>query len=160
MTPKETVQIVRFIRALCPQQRIDEYTPDAWHEVIGHLEFDAARAAVIAVKHSRAFIDPSDIIAEIRRAKTIRPRERTVRQALEESALRGITSGAAPPNAGYAAVRDQIGERVFPASPKHPALTVACPWCNAGPGRKCFNIGTGRTTSPHAARADAAKRAP
>ena len=34
MTPSETVLFIRYVRACCPQQAIDEYTADAWHDVL------------------------------------------------------------------------------------------------------------------------------
>lgn len=50
MTPAETVILVRFVKAMCPAQLIDEYTPQAWHLVIGDLRLVDCQAAVVALK--------------------------------------------------------------------------------------------------------------
>lgn len=65
MTPTETVMLCRLVKALCPQQAIDSYTPDAWHEVIGHLDLDECKRAVISAARRKPFIAPAEIISEI-----------------------------------------------------------------------------------------------
>jgi hypothetical protein len=34
MTPAETFILVRAVQGACPQQKIDEYTPDMWHQLL------------------------------------------------------------------------------------------------------------------------------
>jgi hypothetical protein len=65
MTPTETVMLARFVKALCPQQQIDSYTPDAWHEVLGHLELGDCRLAAAACARRKPFVAPAEIIAEL-----------------------------------------------------------------------------------------------
>lgn len=65
MTREETAALCRIVRALCPAQAWDEYTPDAWHEVLGGLDFDECRIAVAAAAARRPFIAPADIITEV-----------------------------------------------------------------------------------------------
>ena len=48
MTPHETLLLTRYVKACCPQQAIDEYTPDAWHDLLGDLSLADCRAAVVA----------------------------------------------------------------------------------------------------------------
>jgi hypothetical protein len=69
MTPDETVVLARYVRALCPQQKFDEYTPDAWHDVLGDYRLDAARAAAASVARQQPFVSPAEIIAEIKRQR-------------------------------------------------------------------------------------------
>ena len=57
-----------------------------------------------------------------------------------------------PPTEGYLETRARLG---FPT--RSPFIVVACPWCGAGVLQQCINVGTGRETSPHQARKDAAK---
>src|SRR5215472_4887726 len=57
--------LARYVKALCPQQAIDEYTADAWHDVLGHLSFAECREAAIAVSRRQPFIAPAEIIREI-----------------------------------------------------------------------------------------------
>ena len=65
MKPTETVKLTRTVKALCPHQAIDAYTPDVWHDVIGHLQFADCMKAVAALNGRQPFIAPSDIIREI-----------------------------------------------------------------------------------------------
>jgi hypothetical protein len=73
MTHEEIVKLCRYIQAACPAQRFDEYTPDVWAEVFpASLTLDDCRAAVITIKQRQRYIDPSDIIAEVRRIRSNR----------------------------------------------------------------------------------------
>ena len=67
MTPSETVILTRYVKALCPQQAIDEYTPDAWHDVLGGLTLTQARTAAANVASKQPFVAPSEILAEAER---------------------------------------------------------------------------------------------
>ena len=69
MTPSETVLLTEYIRACCPQQAIGEYTPDAWHDLLGDLSLADCKAAVAAVAKRQPFVAPSEVRAEV---KTIR----------------------------------------------------------------------------------------
>lgn len=69
MTPKETVMLVRYVKACCPQQQIDEYTPDAWHDLLGDLAMNDCREAVKAVTRRQPFVAPAEIRAEVRRIR-------------------------------------------------------------------------------------------
>lgn len=78
MTPQETVVLCRYVRACCPQQAMDEYTPDAWHDLIGDLDFADCREAVRQVARRQPFVAPSEIAAEVTRMR----RDRLTRDAL------------------------------------------------------------------------------
>jgi hypothetical protein len=65
MTPAETVILVRYIAACCPQQRIDSYTPDAWHDVLGDLQLADCRDAVRALAQTQPFVAASEIRAKV-----------------------------------------------------------------------------------------------
>ena len=70
MTPTETVMLCRLVKALCPQQAIDSYTPDAWYEVLGHLDLAECKQAVVTAARRTAFIAPAEIIAEIAESRS------------------------------------------------------------------------------------------
>lgn len=81
MTPTETVILCRLVKALCPQQAIDSYTPDAWHEVLGHLDLEECRQAVITAARRKPFIAPAEIIAAIAAARSAyRPHSNACRE--------------------------------------------------------------------------------
>jgi hypothetical protein len=66
MTPTEAVALTEYVQACCPQQRMNEYTPDAWHDILGDLRLEDCRAAVAAIKQRTVFVDPSEIRAEVK----------------------------------------------------------------------------------------------
>jgi hypothetical protein len=70
MTPAETVILVRYIAGCCPQQKIDSYTPDAWHDLLGDLDLDSCRAAAAEIAKSRPFVAASDIRTLVDRRST------------------------------------------------------------------------------------------
>jgi hypothetical protein len=72
MTPKEAVLLTRYVKACCPQQQIDEYTPDAWHNLLGDLYFADCEAAVTALAKAQPFVAPCDIRAEVKRVREAR----------------------------------------------------------------------------------------
>ena len=57
-----------------------------------------------------------------------------------------------PPNEAYLQERQRLGM----TSSGPDVLSVACPWCKAGPRRRCLNTGIGTETDPHYARQEAA----
>ncbi len=69
MTHEETAVLTRYVETLCPYKAMDEYTADAWHDIVGHLELADCRAAVVAIKQRARFVDPCDIIAEVKRQR-------------------------------------------------------------------------------------------
>lgn len=72
MTSEEAVIIVAYVRACCPQQRMDEYTPDAWHDLLGDLALGDCRAAARAVAQRQPFVSPSEIREEVKRIREAR----------------------------------------------------------------------------------------
>ena len=113
MTREEMVDLTEFIAIACPQQKINRATAVAWFEIIGHLDFAEARNAVIAVKHSKAFVDTSDIIAEADRAsrRHAHPSERTVAEALGRSDVPAIGAGRTDPTPEYLAAKADMDRR-------------------------------------------------
>ncbi len=69
MTREETVILTSYVIACCPQQALNEYTPDAWHDILGHLDLGEATAAAAAVARRKPFVAPAEILAEIARAR-------------------------------------------------------------------------------------------
>lgn len=74
MTPKESLLLVRYVKACCPQQAMDEYTPDAWHDLLGDLTFTDCRTAICEVAKRQPFVAPAEIREEVRRIRDERLR--------------------------------------------------------------------------------------
>jgi hypothetical protein len=72
MTAAEAVMLCRFAKACCPQQAIDEYTPDAWHELLSDLRFEDCKAAVVDVVRDQPFVSPAEIRARIAKVRANR----------------------------------------------------------------------------------------
>lgn len=173
MTDEETVMLARYVRALCPQQKFDEYTADAWHDVLGDLPLNDARAAAAAVARRQPFVSPAEIRAEY-----------TARREQAAADFQGPGLTAAIPDADpddipayLAAVRAQrtraasgdlkprpvrqllagIGRTVPTETTQRGPLTVACPYCGAQPLHRCRRGETGLLVGYHPSRIDAAK---
>ncbi|HEY9410951.1 MAG TPA: hypothetical protein VIP77_15320 [Jiangellaceae bacterium] len=72
MTPREAVILVRYVEACCPQQKFDEFSPDAWHDLLGDLALGDCRAAARAVAQRQPFVAPSEIRAEVKAIREAR----------------------------------------------------------------------------------------
>lgn len=73
MTPEETVQLVAYVEELCPSQKIGEFTPDAWHEVLGRWPLADCRSAVTELlARGERWVNVGDIAAEVRRIRNLR----------------------------------------------------------------------------------------
>lgn len=63
--------MAKYIAACCPQQAIDEFTPDVWHDLLGAYSLGECHAAAKIVVSRQPFCAPSEIIAEVRKARAI-----------------------------------------------------------------------------------------
>lgn len=69
MTPTEAVALCRFAKACCPQQAFDEYTPDAWFELLQDLRLEDCKEALTNVVRQQPFASPAEIRAEVKRIR-------------------------------------------------------------------------------------------
>ena len=65
MTLKEVGMLLAYVAGACPSQKMNDLTGDAWHDILGHLEYDDCRAAVRVVGAKQPYIAPADIIAAV-----------------------------------------------------------------------------------------------
>lgn len=156
MNREETTKLTRYVKAACPQQAIDDFTPDVWFDFLRDLDVDDCIRAVRAIIDRQPFVAVSEIIAEVKRIRTERlsnsdlalpaadpADEQAYRKALSNirrqvgdgrMPFRAIAGGKpAEPSAKYKATRSaEDNDRVL-------AQTVACPveWCPARPGEPC-----------------------
>ena len=74
MNREDAIRLCRYVAAACPQQRFDSYTPNVWADIFENVPntLDECRQAVVAIKQRQMFVDPSEIIAEVRRVRNER----------------------------------------------------------------------------------------
>ncbi len=75
MNPAEVLQLCRMVKAFCPSQTFDSFSPDAWALILGGHPFDDARAAVVAIAGAELepgksrYIEPGHIVGGIKRIR-------------------------------------------------------------------------------------------
>lgn len=72
MTPIEAIRLCRLVKACCPQQQIDEYTPDAWAVLLDDLRAEDCTEAVKNLARRQPFVAPSEIRSEVTRIRNER----------------------------------------------------------------------------------------
>lgn len=77
MTPTEAVKLTRLVKAICPQQAFDEYTADAWADLLDDLRLEDCTEAVKRLGQQQPFIAPAEIRTIVRKIRAERI-ERTV----------------------------------------------------------------------------------
>lgn len=177
MNELEAVALARYVRAICPQQKFDEYTADVWYDLLGDYDLDACKQAAVALGRKQPFIAPSEIIAEVSRSRTERLNDfqyepdpdETPQQYLanRRAQIAAVAAGhrvpalPAPARADRPALQlDQVGQLPTQAKPKAPATPrdVRCPYCGAQPGKPCKTTIFGRQLADvHGSRTDAWK---
>jgi hypothetical protein len=153
MTNEETVILTRYVKAACPQQAMDRYTPDAWHDMIGDLSLAECKQAVVAmVGRRQPFIAPAEIRTEVARIRTERIARSVIpapppelcddppayRQALQ-AATRQAADGHGIPAEGLAAITAADPPRAqIPVNAETPSLrqTIGRLRRTLGPARR------------------------
>ena len=78
MSPEETVALCRLVKAVCPSQALDQYTPDAWALILRRIDYSDAKQAVIDIASrplepgKSRYIEPGHIIAQVKRIRAQR----------------------------------------------------------------------------------------
>jgi len=85
----ETIALTRYVQALCPAQKLDQYSADAWHDVLGDLPLGLAKKAAAMCARQKPFVAPSEIVAAAIRLR------RAVRAQIDKEAKE-----ANPPDGG------------------------------------------------------------
>ncbi|MGW4810508.1 zinc finger domain-containing protein [Kitasatospora cineracea] len=174
MIQQEWVVLFRYIRAMYPQQKFDEYTPDAWYEVLAGYDAQAVRTAVAACAAKKPFVAPAEIIAQIAanaancmtdfQYEPGDPDE-TARQYLarRRQQIAAVTAGQRPaalPALGASPRPLELASigRLPGAPAPQPANTprsIRCPRCGADPGKPCKTTFRGKPmVDVHPARHD------
>lgn len=75
MDAKEVLQLCRLVKACCPSQALDQFTPEAWGLILGSYDYADAKAAVanlvsLPLEPGKSrYIEPGHIIAGIHRIR-------------------------------------------------------------------------------------------
>jgi hypothetical protein len=182
MNPRETVAFTRYVKAVCPQTKLDEYTADAWHDFLAPYSLDEARAAVHRhVTLGNAFISIGEIVAGIRKARSDRLSRHTEaeppygdfgdasykaalldeRRAIADGRADPVALPALPPGSEVAvyegrgrALLRQVGRE---AVSRRPEFTAPCPHCLAAPGHPCVNGKGEHRRDAHPSRIEASR---
>ncbi|MFG3228156.1 hypothetical protein ACGF07_25690 [Kitasatospora sp. NPDC048194] len=176
MNPTETVILARYVRALCPQQKFDEYTPDAWYDLLGDYDLQDCKAAAVEIARRQPWVAPAEIITEVKRARTGRldyfqyeptPGETAVEFTRNLRAQIAATiDGHRPPQLPYAGSPRPVLELTAGQTVPEPwettagtrirsAHAVRCPKCGADGGKPCTAPSGRRLTGYHGSRVDA-----
>lgn len=69
MSNAEAVLLCRYAKAACPQQAFDQYTPDAWFDLLSDLRFEDCKMAIKCVVQRQPFVAPAEIRDEVKRVR-------------------------------------------------------------------------------------------
>jgi hypothetical protein len=72
MNAQEAAILCRYVAACCPQQKIDEFTPTVWADLLIDVRLEDAKEAVRTVLGKQPFIAPAEIIGQVRRVRAKR----------------------------------------------------------------------------------------
>lgn len=158
MNVNEISLLIRMVKGLCPAQKFDEYTPDAWLLVLGAVRFEDAQTALPALGQRLAFIAPSDIHAEVKRIRAARHDaanivyepfgDETGREFLDRIGLVTRAAGdgrleprpigrALEPGTEVPTVPAELEAVIEARRAARASLSVACPYCRAAAGQPC-----------------------
>lgn len=178
MNPKEAVALTRYVRALCPQQKFDEFTADAWGDVLAPYELDDCRAACVVLARKQPFISPAEIIEAIRGQREGNARDiqgpglpaaipdadpddwRAYIVALRAQRTRAADGENMRPRPVAELVERYQAERTVPTEdqPGRGPLGVECPRCGVAPMRACQSSSGRRLNVFHPSRIESGRR--
>jgi hypothetical protein len=69
MTPAEAAILSAYAEQCCPQQKFNEFTGDAWGDLMPDVRFVDAKEAVKIIARRSPWISPAEIIAEVKRVR-------------------------------------------------------------------------------------------
>jgi hypothetical protein len=90
MLTSETAKLLAKAQLL-DNRTVDRATVEAWHEVVGHLDYaDALAALTLHRRESTEYLMPSHITKNIPRAKLARQAEANRQRAIEATTVREL----------------------------------------------------------------------
>ena len=113
MNAEEAIKLCRFVKAACPQQAIDEYTPDAWLVLLEPYRFEDCRQAAVDLARAEPFVAPAEII---QRVKAIRGKRIAEFGPIEPPPE--VTSGQRDYREWFIETRTAIGDGILKPEPR------------------------------------------
>jgi hypothetical protein len=85
MLMDQTSELLTVLAAV-DNREVTEFTIGAWHEVIGHLDYSIARAAVIAARQNTtiSYVEPRHVLAHAETLHSQRERQQRIAAAGQE----------------------------------------------------------------------------
>lgn len=123
MKPTETIQLCRLVKACCPSQVFDEFTPLAWAEVLAGYSYDDAKHAVLQLVATplepgrSRYIEPGHIIGGIHRMRSQRLTDAAPTNPPANLSAAAYTNWLRQQRAQIAAGHPAAPEPVQPADP-------------------------------------------
>jgi hypothetical protein len=82
----EAIALCRYVKACCPQQAIDEYTPDAWADHLADVPYADAKEACRQITARQPFVTIAEVLGIV---KSIRSKR--IAEAGDLTPPRGLT---------------------------------------------------------------------
>ena len=127
MNTAEALRLCRLVKAVCPAQAMDEFTPDGWALTLGRYSYDDAKAAVVVLAsmplepgRSR-YIEPGHIIGGINRLRTQRLTETQLPNPPAGLDAAGYVGWLRAQRAAIAAGQQPTAAQLPPADPRRMA---------------------------------------
>lgn len=117
MNATEAITLCRFVKGACPQQAIDEYTPDAWALILADYRFEDCQQAALELVQANPFVAPAEIIAKVKAIRGKRIAEFGPIEPTEDEA-RAIEAGELSWRDWHIATRSAIGDGTLKPPPR------------------------------------------
>lgn len=127
MDLNETTRLCKAIATIKPAQAFDEETPAFWSMILADVRYEDARQAVINLGGKTRFIDPADILAEVKAIR--RERLEHADRILPDADPDDVQAWLAARRRGIQALADGEAKPPAPrpAVPVEPRLAAALP---------------------------------
>lgn len=69
MNAQEAITLCRLAKAACPQQALDEFSPEAWALILEPFNFEDSKTALVDIVRQQPFVSPSEIIERVKQIR-------------------------------------------------------------------------------------------
>jgi hypothetical protein len=72
MNEAEALKLCRYVKACCPQQAIDEFTPLAWADHLANVPYEDAKTACKQITAAQPFVTIAEVLKIVKQIRTKR----------------------------------------------------------------------------------------